>query len=106
MQIGDHVVLIDDNWRGYFIVNEQRWSPPDMKYPVKDVVYTIRDIGTHLSIGGEKYNIPAILLEEIHNAKHPSTGHEVCFLAKRFRKVELPPDLQRELEEVLTLQNV
>ena len=96
MKIGDHVELVDDNWKGY-VNNGRQWTPEDMKYPVKGVVYTIRDIGSHLSTKGN-----GLLLEEIYNQKHPGTGRECCFDVRRFRKLELPPDLQRELEEALT----
>lgn len=96
MQIGDHVELIDDQWKGY-LNQGQRWVPDDMVYPVKGVVYTIRDIGPHLSSRGN-----GLLLEEIYNQKHPVTGKECCFDIRRFRKLELPPGLQRELEEALT----
>lgn len=96
MQIGDHVELVDDNWNG-FLQNGVRWVPPDMKYPVKGIVYTIRDIGPHLSNKGH-----GLLLEEIYNQQHPVTGKECCFDIRRFRKLELPPDLQKQLEEALT----
>jgi hypothetical protein len=101
MKIGDHVELIDDNWRGYFIINLQKWKPNNMKYPVKGVVYTIRDIGTHLSTAGNAHGIPALLLEEIRNECHPATGNEVCFQARRFRKLDLPPSIEQEIKELL-----
>jgi len=101
MKIGDHVELIDDNWRGYFIVDRAKWMPNNMKYPVKGVVYTIRDIGTHLSNTGHAHGIVAVLLEEIHNECHPKTNHEVCFQARRFRKLDFPPDIEQQLKELL-----
>jgi hypothetical protein len=100
MKIGDHVELINDNWDSFFH-RGKRWIPDDMKYPVKGVVYTIRDIGPHVANMGD-----GLLLEEIHNQIHPATNRECCFDVRRFRKLELPPDLLTELEEVLTLQNV
>ncbi len=106
MKIGDHVELIDDNWRGYFIVDRAKWMPNNMKYPVKGVVYTIRDIGTHLSNSGHVQGIVAVLLEEIRNECHPGTGHEVCFKAQRFRKLEMPPDLVEQLTELLKTELV
>lgn len=97
MKVGDHVELINDDWN-YYRLNGYRWVPDDMKYPIKGEVYTIREIGSHLTERGH-----GLLLEEIYNQYHPRTGKELCFDVRRFRKLELPPDLLELLNEVATL---
>lgn len=56
MQIGQHVVLVDDQWK----------SRDDCRFgvvlPIKGTVYTVRDVFEGVAIIG-----PAIVLEEIVN---------------------------------------
>lgn len=98
MQKGDLVVLVNDNWHGYR-KDGHRWVPKDMKYPVKDIVYTIRDIGSHLSLKGL-----GLLLAEINNVNHPNTGLELCFDIRRFRKLDVPQQISEEISEMLNFQ--
>ena len=88
MKIGDIVVLIDNNWT-------ERWKA-DVEFPVKNVYYTIRDIGTHLS----SRQIEGVLLEEIVNPRHQN-GNEYCFRSSRFRKVDMPNEVNDAIEELL-----
>lgn len=84
---GDIVILIDDNWNHHIPMNR----------PVRGVYYTVRDIGTHLSTTGSV----GILLEEIRNRRHNLSGNEYCFRASRFKRIDIPKDVEEQVEEIL-----
>lgn len=85
MQKGSKVVCVDDRF------------PPDLivyydNLPVKDLVYTIRDMGVGISVAGEPGEIVVYLvgLENPCSSKppHPERG----FASWRFREIQPPPE--------------
>lgn len=84
--VGQHVVLVDDNW-------PPRKYSAHIKRPIKNIVYTVREIKIALSgeLGGFA---PGIWLEEIINAKFYLLGEqgpymgEPLFMAFRFRPLQ------------------
>ncbi len=91
MGIGSLVELIDDsNWSIGFEILVQK--------PIKGKIYTIRDIGPHLTI---KRSV-AILLEEIVNPKMQALSGdygEPCFKPFRFRELLPPIAIEQELKQ-------
>jgi hypothetical protein len=66
--------------------------------PIKNVIYTVRDIGTHLCAGGTL----SILLEEIDN-KLDTSGFEPSFNVKRFIEIQKPIDANEIVNNIINL---
>lgn len=96
------VVCINDNWQHKASDGSLRPRFPDLIYPVKGQVYTIRQILTF-------ENAPFYLFDEIKNPEMIWIlgVHEMCFATYFFRPVTDISELQKltkikthELEEV------
>lgn len=99
------VCIKDDEWPA--------WARAILEqFPVKDVVYTIRDvipavIGQEVVKDPTQNNPiqftgpvrPALLLEELVNPKHPVFGNEYAFDAIRFAPL-VPPEEEKVKEKV------
>lgn len=73
-RVGQKVVCINSNQ------HPTRKLPEGFKFPIKDKIYTIRNI----------YNIRGVIgvtLEEIINDIHPRTGLEIGYSIDRFRSL-------------------
>ena len=93
MRTGSKVVCVDDRF------------PPDILIyytglPIKDRIYTVRDMGIGLSSTGEPGEI-VVYLNEIENPKSSKAPYpERGFAEWRFREIEPPAE---ELEEAESL---
>lgn len=86
MQVGSLIGLVDDNWENkeaipYFLSK-------GVRFPVKNVVYTVREFD------GDEY----IRLEEIVNPKMQFIDgyEEISFIKKRFRELQPPMTISIE----------
>lgn len=76
-KVGQKVVCINDT------PDPNHPKRPGIKTPVKDKIYTIRDIYVT-----KNEKILALMLEEIINPPHPSWGRELGFRAIRFKPID------------------
>jgi hypothetical protein len=67
--------------------------------PVKNVIYTVRDIGTHLCANG----MSSLLLEEIEN-KLDISGFEPSFSVKRFIEIQKPIDATQIVNNIINFK--
>ena len=82
-EVGQHVVLIDDNWNtGYSYAHIT-------KVPAKGVVYTVRAIEAR-----DKQRVGLLLREIVNVPRRHADGHlEISFRATRFRPLpKLTPE--------------
>lgn len=92
MKIGSLVELVNDTW------DEQSYQEMDwgMKYPVKNKIYTVRDI----------FDGKGIVLAEIDNlwcAKYTPSKREPAFNIPRFRELLPPIDIESEIKKQLVV---
>jgi hypothetical protein len=91
---GTKVVCVDDRF------------PPEIfiyytNLPIKDKVYTIRDVEVGVGINGEAGEI-AVTLVEISNPVSKVPPHrERGFKVERFRELEPEVEVEEEIEEVM-----
>ena len=94
MVSGTKVVCVDDRF------------PPEIfiyytNLPIKDKVYTIRDVEVGVGLNGEAGEI-AVTLVEISNPVSKVPPHrERGFKVERFRELEPPVEVEEEIEEVM-----
>lgn len=94
MVSGTKVVCVDDRF------------PPEIfiyytNLPIKDNVYTIRDVEVGVGINGEAGEI-AVTLVEISNPVSKVPPHrERGFKVERFRELEPEVEVEEEIEEVM-----
>lgn len=94
MVSGTKVVCVDDRF------------PPEIfiyytNLPIKDKVYTIRDVEVGVGINGEAGEI-AVTLVEISNPVSKVPPHrERGFKVERFRELEPEVEVEEEIEEVM-----
>ena len=71
--------------------------------PLKDKVYTIRDVEVGVGINGEAGEI-AVTLVELSNPVSKTPPHrERGFKVERFRELEPPVEVEEEIEEELSV---
>jgi len=88
LHVGQKVVLVDDS-KGNVGLAREKCVSAGAVYPVKGVVYTVREV--FLSTPS---NIPVLLLHEIHNevaSRACGFEREAGFEASRFRPVATRP---------------
>ena len=94
MVSGTKVVCVDDRF------------PPEIfiyytNLPIKDKVYTIRDVEVGVGLNGEAGEI-AVTLVEISNPVSKVPPHrERGFKVERFRELEPEVEVEEEIEEVM-----
>ena len=94
MRTGSKVVCIDDRF------------PPDILIyytglPIKDRIYTVRDMGIGLSSTGEPGEI-VVYLNEIENPKSSKAPYpERGFAEWRFREIEPPAEEHEQADELV-----
>ena len=92
MKIGSFVECIDDRFSAEQLKKISRT-------PKKGDYYTIRDIVEY-----PEYNRVSLRLEEISNPpieKSDGTLHEPTFNIFRFRELEVPPPIEKEIHSML-----
>jgi len=90
MKVGSLVELVDDNWLE---------KHPNVKYPVKGKIYTVRDFEI------DDYDEPSLYLVEIINPVmkwDDFEDSELSFYVHRFR--ELQPPMEISIEAILEMQ--
>ena len=94
MVSGTKVICVDDRF------------PPEIfiyytNLPIKDKVYTIRDVEVGVGLNGEAGEI-AVTLVEISNPVSKVPPHrERGFKVERFRELEPEVEVEEEIEEVM-----
>ena len=94
MRAGSRVVCVDDRF------------PPDILVyynclPIKDRIYTVRDMGIGVSPQGEPGEI-VVYLQGMENPKSAKPPHpERGFAEWRFREIEPPAEEHEQAEELV-----
>ena len=94
MKVGSFVTCVDDNFSA-----EQMSKLSTI--PKEGHYYTIRDI-----VDYPQYNRVGVRLEEISNPKIEMDGepHEATFNIFRFVELETPPNLEAEIENLISTE--
>jgi hypothetical protein len=91
---GTKVVCVDDRFPAEIFIYYTN-------LPIKDKIYTIRDVEVGVGINGEAGEI-AVTLVEISNPVSKVPPHrERGFKVERFRELEPPVEVEEEIEEVM-----
>jgi len=92
MRTGSKVVCVDDKFPVEILIYYTH-------IPIKDRIYTIRDIGVGVGIDGEAGQI-AVTLEEIGNPKSKVAPYmERGFKQERFQEIQEPEDVENFAEQ-------
>jgi len=94
------IICVDDTFR---IDQKEYWKKHNVKHPIKDEIYTIRDVIKHTN------GKTGIMLNEIINPKilinHPILGYskrETTWNIDRFRKLNGDIISKEELENIVS----
>ena len=94
MQSGSKVVCVDDRFPVEILMYYS-------SLPLKDRVYTIRDMEVGVSINGEEGEIAVTLNELINPTSSVHPFRERGFKAERFRELEPPKETAESMTEEL-----
>jgi len=93
---GTKVICVDD-----------RFPPEILIYytnlPIKDKVYTIRDVEVGVGLNGEAGEIAVTLAEFANPVSEVSPHRERGFKIERFRELEPAVEVEEEIEEELAV---
>jgi hypothetical protein len=96
MVSGTKVICVDD-----------RFPPEILLYytnlPLKDRVYTVRDVEVGVGINGEAGEIAVTLVELTNPASNVPPHRERGFRVERFRELEPAVEVEEEVEEELAV---
>lgn len=89
MQVGSKVICVDDKFPTEILLFFSN-------LPVKDKVYTIRDMSVGVSIKGEPGEISVTLQEFSNPTSNTPPYPERGFNTERFREIEPPAEIEAE----------
>ena len=89
MQVGSKVVCLDDKFQSEILLFYTN-------LPIKDRVYTIRDMSVGVGLNGEAGEISVTLQEFSNPSSNTPPFPERGFNAERFREIEPPAEVEAE----------